>query len=164
MFYWASGYVTSQMTAVIDTEVILPETDNDGERHKEHSLRFKVRWDGVNVGETAEVSVGVGGWGWSQMLAGHEKEWQVRQIGAGKQRKNTWSSGTRQRETGDKKNKETRNIRGKSAWDTTWKRSRRRKGWRYGTDPRQHMNSGSSNMSREEANGEPALRRHMASS
>lgn len=35
---------------------------------------------------------------------------------------------------------------------------------RYGTDPRQHMNSGSSNMSREEANGEPALLRHMTSS
>lgn len=60
MFNWASGYITNQMTAVIDTEVILPETDNDGERHKEHGLGFKVRWDGVNVGETAEVSVGVG--------------------------------------------------------------------------------------------------------
>lgn len=34
----------------------------------------------------------------------------------------------------------------------------------YGTDPRQHMNSGSSNMSREAANEEPALRQHMASS
>lgn len=34
----------------------------------------------------------------------------------------------------------------------------------YGTDPRQHMNSGSSNMSREAANEEPALCRHMASS
>ena len=32
------------------------------------------------------------------------------------------------------------------------------------TDPRQHMNSGSSNMSREEASGEPALLRHTASS
>lgn len=34
----------------------------------------------------------------------------------------------------------------------------------YRTDPRQHMNSGSSNMSREAANEEPALRQHMASS
>lgn len=35
----------------------------------------------------------------------------------------------------------------------------------YGTDPRQHMNSGSSSsVSREAANEEPALRQHMASS